>query len=128
MPLAAKNCIEPGCLNPAATPHPRCAAHHKPPSGDHAESGGKRYGRRHQRLARLTIRRQPWCTYCGLTLQQALVQGIQMTADHVVSKADGGSDTADNYVTACAPCNSRKGKRSGTDWQRSGGDSGGYHR
>ena len=43
------------------------------------------------------------CQYCG--------QGSDLTLDHVVPKSRGGGDTWKNLVTACNPCNNRKGNR-----------------
>jgi len=43
------------------------------------------------------------CQYCG--------SGEDLTFDHVVPRAAGGRTTWDNVVTACAPCNLRKGGR-----------------
>lgn len=43
------------------------------------------------------------CQYCG--------QGSDLTLDHVVPKSRGGGDTWKNLVTACNPCNNRKGDR-----------------
>lgn len=45
------------------------------------------------------------CVYCGVT-------GVRFTIDHVVPKAKGGKSTFENCVTACKPCNHRKGHRS----------------
>ena len=41
------------------------------------------------------------CVYCGST--------ENLTVDHVRPKSKGGTDTADNLVTACRPCNQAKG-------------------
>ena len=41
------------------------------------------------------------CVYCGST--------EDLTIDHVTPKCRGGVDHADNCVTACRPCNQRKG-------------------
>jgi hypothetical protein len=49
------------------------------------------------------------CRYCGA---QAGQDGVELHADHVVSVADGGTDTYDNLVTACQKCNGGKGARS----------------
>lgn len=43
------------------------------------------------------------CQYCG--------EGHDLTFDHVVPRAYGGRTTWENVVTACAPCNLRKGGR-----------------
>lgn len=42
------------------------------------------------------------CAYCG---------GHGDTLDHVTPESRGGQNTWDNLVTACAPCNGRKGNR-----------------
>jgi len=44
------------------------------------------------------------CQYCG-------VSGRDMTFDHVLPRSQGGRTTWENIVTACAPCNLRKGGR-----------------
>jgi len=41
------------------------------------------------------------CVYCGST--------ENLTVDHIRPKSKGGTDTADNLVTACRPCNQAKG-------------------
>ncbi len=43
------------------------------------------------------------CQYCG--------SGVRLTLDHVVPRSRGGGSTWENVVTACAPCNLRKGDR-----------------
>jgi 5-methylcytosine-specific restriction endonuclease McrA len=43
------------------------------------------------------------CQYCG---------GMdKLTLDHVLPKSRGGRDSWENLVTACMPCNNRKGNR-----------------
>jgi 5-methylcytosine-specific restriction endonuclease McrA len=46
------------------------------------------------------------CQYCGLKL--AL---LKATLDHVIPKSRGGRKNWENAVTACRPCNSRKGRK-----------------
>lgn len=43
------------------------------------------------------------CRYCGATAQD-----VPLRIDHVTPVALGGTDTPDNLVTACEPCNSGK--------------------
>ncbi len=43
------------------------------------------------------------CQYCGT--------GEDLTFDHLIPRSKGGQTTWDNIVTACAPCNLRKGGR-----------------
>lgn len=49
------------------------------------------------------------CRYCGA---QAGQNGVELHIDHVVSVADGGDNSIDNLVTACAGCNGGKSARS----------------
>ncbi|GAA4222922.1 HNH endonuclease [Sphingomonas endophytica] len=44
------------------------------------------------------------CQYCGSHVRD-------LTFDHVVPRAQGGRTTWENVVTACAPCNLKKGGR-----------------
>lgn len=41
------------------------------------------------------------CQYCGTTRH--------LTLDHVIPRSKGGTHTWDNVITACGPCNSKKG-------------------
>ncbi|MEM1140109.1 MAG: HNH endonuclease [Pseudomonadota bacterium] len=43
------------------------------------------------------------CQYCGAT--------EELTFDHLIPRSRGGQTTWDNVVTACSPCNLRKGGR-----------------
>ncbi|MCB1616206.1 MAG: HNH endonuclease [Pseudomonadales bacterium] len=44
-----------------------------------------------------------------LTTRQASL--LQCTAEHLQARQDGGEDTADNIVAACAYCNRKRHKR-----------------
>lgn len=46
------------------------------------------------------------CVYCG-----AVLPPEQLTVDHVQPRARGGDGSGGNLVTACGPCNVRKGHR-----------------
>jgi 5-methylcytosine-specific restriction endonuclease McrA len=54
---------------------------------------------------RALFARDGWrCVYCGNT-------AARLTLDHVVPRSRGGESVWENVVTACAPCNLRKGDR-----------------
>jgi 5-methylcytosine-specific restriction endonuclease McrA len=54
---------------------------------------------------RALFARDGWtCVYCGTT-------SGRLTLDHVVPRSRGGESIWENVVTACAPCNLRKGDR-----------------
>lgn len=46
------------------------------------------------------------CQYCGQK-----DKGSQLTIDHIVPRSRGGTTSWQNCVTACSPCNRRKGDR-----------------
>jgi 5-methylcytosine-specific restriction endonuclease McrA len=46
------------------------------------------------------------CAYCGYA-----GVGRELTIDHVMPRSRGGRTAWENVVTACAPCNRRKGDR-----------------
>ena len=46
------------------------------------------------------------CQYCGNTFPSG-----ELTVDHVTPKAKGGKTTWTNVVSACFPCNQKKGDR-----------------
>jgi len=48
------------------------------------------------------------CGYCGRA-------DLPLTIDHIKPKARGGEDTWENLVTACLPCNNKKGDRTPTE-------------
>ena len=54
---------------------------------------------------RALFARDDWsCVYCGTS-------GGRLTLDHVLPRSRGGDSVWENVVTACAPCNLRKGDR-----------------
>jgi 5-methylcytosine-specific restriction endonuclease McrA len=64
--------------------------------------------RREVRFSRRNIlaRDEHRCQYCGKRLPLA-----QLSLDHITPKSRGGKSTWTNVVTACTPCNTRKGGR-----------------
>ena len=50
------------------------------------------------------------CQYCGSEFKAE-----DLTFDHMIPRSRGGRTTWDNVVTACAPCNLRKGHRMPTE-------------
>jgi 5-methylcytosine-specific restriction endonuclease McrA len=54
---------------------------------------------------RALFARDGWrCVYCGTS-------SGRLTLDHVIPRSKGGESIWENVVTACAPCNLRKGDR-----------------
>lgn len=54
---------------------------------------------------RVLFARDGWrCVYCGTSASR-------LTLDHVVPRSRGGDSVWENVVTACSPCNLRKGDR-----------------
>jgi len=57
-------------------------------------------------LARKNILRRDKhiCAYCGRG-------DLPLTIDHIMPKSQGGEDTWENLITACLPCNNKKGNQ-----------------
>ena len=50
-----------------------------------------------------------FCAYCGAS-------GVNLQLDHVFPRSRGGSDTPENLVPACKPCNTSKGAKTVQEW------------
>jgi hypothetical protein len=77
----------------------------KPRQRVHRDQREAGYGRKAWKLARAQrlVMDDYQCQHCG-----AVVHGREAHVDHVVSKADGGSDLMDNLRTLCRPCHARR--------------------
>lgn len=56
----------------------------------------------------LWVKTEGHCAYCGL----AFASYAEMTDDHIVPRARGGSNSRENRLPCCKSCNSVKGARS----------------
>ncbi len=52
---------------------------------------------------------QRTCAYCG-------AQNVPLQVEHIIPKAQGGSDRVSNLTLACQPCNQKKGNRALEDF------------
>lgn len=68
-----------------------------------AKTAARGYGSQWQATAKRVIARHPWCVQCGST--------ANLTADHIIPRARGGSDHESNLQVLCRPCNSAKRDR-----------------
>ena len=67
-------------------------------------SVGSSRGAAWEAVRRAVLERDGWqCSYCHKHLE-----GRDATVDHIVPKAAGGTDEADNLVAACRRCNGIK--------------------
>jgi 5-methylcytosine-specific restriction endonuclease McrA len=94
-----RRCLGCGTKIPAGSRCPLCTRR--------SSTAGRGLGAAWQRLARQVIEEQPWCTWCGAT--------TDLTADHLVPRAQGGRNVRSNVVTACRTCNSSRGGRLSSD-------------
>jgi 5-methylcytosine-specific restriction protein A len=60
----------------------------------------KKYDSEWHRLSKLARSLQPWCSRCG--------SKKDLTADHILSLANGGSNILENIIVLCRSCNSSK--------------------
>lgn len=70
-----------------------------------ANWNGMNWIRQNKRFA-LYLRDDCRCVYCRRALGD---KGVKMTLDHVVPRSLGGDNAADNLITACSKCNSKRG-------------------
>ena len=59
----------------------------------------------------LTWRRSPGALPRSDELPSGVIQQLQATAEHLVPRCEGGSDTRENVVMACRACNRRRHAR-----------------
>lgn len=101
MPYAPlRPCAQPGC--PALVTRGRCPKH-RLVKGNTTERG---YGAAWRALAKWVLERDPICTICRIARSTE--------ADHIIPKAQGGTDDFDNLRGTCRPCNrARRPQRGG---------------
>jgi 5-methylcytosine-specific restriction protein A len=64
------------------------------------------YGRDHERMRKIVLAEEPLCRIC---LAMDPPRHTPSTiADHIVPKAEGGTDERENYQGACGPCHDAK--------------------
>lgn len=73
--------------------------------------------RAEKRLA-IYVRDSFRCLYCGADLRHAAPADV--TLDHLLPRSAGGTNAADNLVTACRSCNSSRGARPWVDYATGG--------
>ena len=66
--------------------------------------------RRHVTNTFLFARDQYRCQYCGRHMSEFKLREA-LTRDHLVPLSRGGTNDWTNVITACSPCNTRKGNR-----------------
>jgi len=112
MPTSAhKPCQHTGCAN---TTHKRyCDKHNKDHKTTHKWGSDKIRGNRHQRgygsawdKIRLIILKRD--NYLCQTCSRSGRLSAGNTVDHIISKANGGTDEHNNLETICKPCHALK--------------------
>ena len=96
-------CLDCGALSRGSR-CPRCQSAREAARGSTTERG---YGARWQRTSASVIARDGGV--CQLRLAGCTVRAT--TTDHVIAKANGGTDDDANLITTCRPCNSKKRDR-----------------
>ena len=78
----------------------------------------KQVGKNASKFARVPLNRRNimirdnlTCQYCGTKPSRGKLMG-GLTLDHIVPQCRGGENSWTNLVTACGPCNTRKGHQS----------------
>lgn len=73
------------------------------------------YAGKGRKITRLIARDGPRCHWCQRVTNPNLPQisPLRSTVDHLIRRADGGSNDMENLVVACRQCNS---SRHGPNW------------
>jgi len=73
----------------------------KPPANWHRRASRQErgYGRDHERMRERVLVEEPICREC---LKHGMVNPTEI-ADHIIPKAEGGTDDRDNYQGLCSP-------------------------
>lgn len=97
--MALKPCLDCGGLQ--NTGAPRCQGCRSRREQERDAVRGNRHqrglGSDHDRIRAQVLAGDPLCYWCKAR--------PATTADHLIRRVDGGRNTLDNYVPACAPCN-----------------------
>lgn len=102
MPTRPKRpCLSPGCPQ-LLSKGSRCPAHQRQQVPTRTQRG---YTNAWLRISRAAIKAQPWCSVSTCMATEDL------TTDHIVPKARGGTDEPSNCQVLCRRHNSEKGKR-----------------
>jgi 5-methylcytosine-specific restriction enzyme A len=106
-PYGAKHkCAHPMCNALVRTTY--CDAHKPAPRPDDRPSASKRgYDRRHQRLRKVFLAKNPLCHDCEE--QGRLTTATEM--HHIVALRDGGTNHWDNLMALCKPCHDKRTRR-----------------
>lgn len=104
-----RGCLHPGC--PELVTSGYCTAHARPAwQRLPITTTGRGYGAAWRRLRSAQIAHQPDCEECGAPATEV---------DHIVPKAQGGSDHPTNLQSLCAECHDRKTAREALASRRS---------
>ena len=103
MPTAPPSpCTYPGCHRLCRTR--RCAEHTRAYNRQRGSSSKHGYGRAWQKIRAAQLQREPWCRECRR--KEYTEPATQV--DHIVPKANGGTDDEENLQSLCARHHSRK--------------------
>ncbi|WP_254510412.1 HNH endonuclease [Anatilimnocola floriformis] len=84
-----------------------------PPKETKAKKLSQGPSARRKRKRERMMRQHPYCTYCGLKLNNE-----NSTLDHIRPISRGGTNHDDNLVLSCRKCNAEKGDQLHHKWLR----------
>jgi len=71
---------------------------------------------RDEKRLRIYLRDGFLCVWCGRSAPNPYGDKGGLTLDHVITRAEGGTNEANNLVTACVACNSQRKDQSALSW------------
>lgn len=114
-------CKHPGCPNTVRPPERFCELHKnspfapKPWKGNQGKSSTERgYGARWRKLRARILRDEPLCRICARNKRTVAA----VTVDHILNKAQGGTDARSNLQPLCDACHTAKTQREAAEARR----------
>lgn len=104
---APRPCTQPGCPK-MAVKKGRCEDHQRKAWGERGSAASRGYGHKWRKLRETIMMRDQWlCQVCKATGRVTTATAV----DHILPKAQGGTDTPANLQAICDQCHKEKTQR-----------------
>jgi 5-methylcytosine-specific restriction protein A len=111
---AKKPCKKLGCAALVGSEQGFCEKHaglsRKPWASVTTSRQSRGYGRQWELNSKMIIRRDPFCMIAKVCVERTGRPAPSTCTDHIIAKANGGTDHDDNLQGACRDCNEWKAR------------------